>query len=203
VFSVVSGSEIIHKEWTSSYSINRYNANNIFEIEKKGNQFNIYVKNTYKDLLCSFSGTEWFGPHLGPLIGAGAKIVLDYLRVEGVSPCNKTTMLIQQGDQFIERDNAIAAYQKYTEALQNGCKSAEVYTKRATAHFRLKDFDSAIEDCNEAISMTMDNEMAYFIRGVCKLYLNDISGEEDLLRGGEQGKKFLKELEYSRMGIEN
>ena len=49
----------------------------------------------------------------------------------------------------------------------------------------LKDYNGAISDCDEAISIKYDYDKAYALRGILKIEMGEISGCKDLEKAGE------------------
>jgi len=196
VISMVGGSEIIHSDWYSpTIGLNDFTGINEFTIEKTGNDFRICTQNGFEQYLCRFSGTQWSGAYLGIYIGAGAKVVIDYLKIETPTPCKNAKYLISQADKFVEQQYYANAIKKYSEAIKIGCVSSELYLKRANANYSREFYASAKDDCSKAISMTSQNENAYYLRGLCKMYLKDETAIDDLKKGGDEGKMLVKELE--------
>jgi hypothetical protein len=58
---------------------------------------------------------------------------------------------------------------------------------RAMAKSILGEQRSAIQDCSNAIKLNPKYAEAYFVRGLIKLALNDLSGCLDLSKSGELG----------------
>ncbi|MBD6618426.1 PDZ domain-containing protein [Komarekiella sp. 'clone 1'] len=73
------------------------------------------------------------------------------------------------------------------------------YVRRCSAHFKLKDYTDALDDCNDAIQINPNNDEAYYLRGT-SYYLdgNKYQGMKDLQKaaslGNEKAKEILKDV---------
>tara|TARA_R110001592_G_scaffold237306_6_gene496199 strand:+ start:5515 stop:7251 length:1737 start_codon:yes stop_codon:yes gene_type:complete len=85
IFTVKAGKKRAHHEWRNfgSYGIlNGTEANNII-IYKTDNEINIYSESaSVPTYIATIENPEWFGNEVGPLIGSGAKIALNYISVQ-------------------------------------------------------------------------------------------------------------------------
>jgi len=206
-FSKVNGSEISSDDWTKDYDYKFLGETDYYEfiIEKCSFGFMIYIDKPWyingkkiddKTLLCSLKGaSQWYGNYFGPYIGAGAKISLDYIKIELPTPCKGAKSLISQGDKYLDQGSYSNAVTQYSKALKAGCVSHSLYFKRAKANANREFYASAIDDCSQALFLEGNKEETYYLRGVCKLKLNDDTGINDLEKGGDEGRMLLKELE--------
>lgn len=74
------------------------------------------------------------------------------------------------------------------------------YVKRCSAHFQLKDYSDAVDDCNEAVKINPNNDEAYSLRGASHIMNgNKYQGMEDLRKaaslGNEAAKEILKDIQ--------
>ncbi|MEH2338157.1 tetratricopeptide repeat protein [Nostoc sp.] len=79
------------------------------------------------------------------------------------------------------------------------------YVKRCSAHFQLKNYSEAVDDCNEAIKINPNNDEAYFLRGTSHLIItngNRYQAMEDLLKAASLGNEKAKEILKSYCTIE-
>lgn len=80
--------------------------------------------------------------------------------------------------------------------------SPQVYYYRASAYYGLKEFNSAIQDCNKALSYYIPANKAslvYYLRGLCNFHVNNVeAGIADMKMAGEDGIKFLEEQGYMK-----
>ena len=52
----------------------------------------------------------------------------------------------------------------------------------------------AVADCTSSLILDDTNTEVYFLRGKCKYLFGDVTYQDDLLKGGEQGQKYLAKL---------
>jgi hypothetical protein len=93
-FSTVNGTEVVNDDWTQDlyYSFNDETDYYDFVITKSNFGFMVYINKPWfsegkklgdKTLLCSLKGVnEWYGSYFGPYIGAGAKVSVDYIKIQ-------------------------------------------------------------------------------------------------------------------------
>lgn len=80
--SVVNGNDLVHQDWQTSPYLDLKTAINEITILKTGNQLSFYVgDNSYKELGVA-PAENWFSNNAGIYIQSGAKVVLDYLKIE-------------------------------------------------------------------------------------------------------------------------
>ena len=73
-------------------------------------------------------------------------------------------------------------------------KTAENYYKRAAAYAAIESYVEAVADCTSSLMLDDTNTEVYFLRGKCKYLFGDVTYQDDLLKGGEQGQKYLAKL---------
>ena len=74
------------------------------------------------------------------------------------------------------------------EAIELKPDYAFAYNNRASAKYKLKDFQGAVEDCTKAIQINSKYSYAYLNRGIAKEMLFDFSGAcSDWLKASELG----------------
>lgn len=73
-------------------------------------------------------------------------------------------------------------------------KTAENYYKRAAAYAAIESYVGAVADCTSSLMLDDTNTEVYFLRGKCKYLFGDVTYQDDLLKGGEQGQKYLAKL---------
>jgi tetratricopeptide (TPR) repeat protein len=76
------------------------------------------------------------------------------------------------------------------------------YYLRGGAHYGLKNYNAAIQDCNKALSYNINTNNAsavYYLRGLCHFLIEDKeSGISDMEKAGEDGIKFLEENGFKK-----
>jgi V8-like Glu-specific endopeptidase len=198
-FIIKNGNEISNEDWHIDYSYNFSTETDFYDfiIYKRNDGFTIYLDKGYDEkYLCKLTGsTNWFGSNIGLYIGAGAKVEVDYIKIEIPTPCKDAEYHISAGDNRAKGKDYKGAIEMYSEAIKMGCVSGELLYKRAEANFNREFYASAKDDCSDAISLSDDNEKAYYLRGLCKIYLDDPTAIEDLKKGGDEGIMLIKELE--------
>ncbi|MCF8463430.1 MAG: tetratricopeptide repeat protein [Flavobacteriales bacterium] len=73
--------------------------------------------------------------------------------------------LLKRGDVKYLSGKSILAIQDYNKVIQLDAKNSEAYASRSAIYIELKDYKSAIEDCQKAIAINPKNEMAYIRMG--------------------------------------
>lgn len=68
------------------------------------------------------------------------------------------------------------------------------YMLRAYAYSAMELYRFAIADYTSALYWKPEDERAYYERGIAKLYLDDMTGIDDLKKGGELGRSLLNDL---------
>lgn len=108
---------------------------------------------------------------------------------------------IQEACNLIENKFFSSALAILNDVLKSQ-NSPQIYYYRASAYYGLKDFYSAIQDCNKALSYNVsanNASMVYYLRGLCNFLVNnEESGIADMKMAGEDGLKFLEEQGYTK-----
>lgn len=91
---------------------------------------------------------------------------------------------------------------EYSKAIDRGYKNYDIYFKRAKAYFASEFYNNAIYDCSEALSYKITTD-AYLLRGKAKLLKSDMSGIDDLKKGGSEGLALIREMELDKVTIPN
>lgn len=105
---------------------------------------------------------------------------------------------ISSGDSKLGREDYWGAAAEYSKAIDKGYKSYDVYYRRASAYYAAEFYNNAIDDFSKALSYKSTEE-AYLYRGLAKLAKNDISGIDDLKKGGSQGQALVREFEMENI----
>ncbi|MDZ7990616.1 MAG: tetratricopeptide repeat protein [Nostoc sp. EfeVER01] len=76
----------------------------------------------------------------------------------------------------------------------------KAYFLRCAAHFKLKNYSEAVDDCNKAVKINPNNDEAYFLRGAShSMNRNMYQGMEDFRKaaslGNEEAKEILKNIQ--------
>lgn len=121
------------------------------------------------------------------------------LRVTGFSVKRATLYhtvkeYIEAGDRKYKSEDYWDAAMEYSKAIDGGYKNYDVYYSRATAYCSAEFYNNAIDDYTNALYYK-ETEDAYLFRGLAKLKKNDISGVEDLKKGGTRGLALVREME--------
>ena len=129
------------------------------------------------------------------------------VQVTGFSAQRKTIYAevkpyISSGDTKYGKDDYWGAAAEYSKAIDKGFKSYDIYYRRASAYYAAEFYNNAIDDFTKALSYK-STEDAYLYRGLAKLAKNDISGIEDLKKGGSQGQALVREFEMDNITYPN
>lgn len=122
-----------------------------------------------------------------------------YLRVTNFHIKRKTLYGIVKPK--IQQANTALTNERYNDVVRilsevidsHQYKSFDVYYMRAYAHAQQEHYQSAIKDCDFALSYKPNDENSYLIRGLCKLAISDESGISDLRQAGGSGMHVLEE----------
>lgn len=133
---------------------------------------------------------------------AGAKIRVYNFKVERQSIYAKVSNFIIAGDSRMRDGKFYEAATEYSKAIDKGYKNYDVYFKRAKAYFANEFYNNAIDDCTKAISYKSTTD-AYLLRGKAKLLKSDISGIDDLKKGGSEGQALIREMELDKTTTTN
>lgn len=104
---------------------------------------------------------------------------------------------VDKGDAEMKSGNYIQAANYYSQAIDKGYKNYDIYMKRANAYFACEFLNNAIDDYTTAIFYEKKAE-AFLMRGKAKLLKSDMSGIEDLKKGGPEGIAIAKEIEADK-----
>lgn len=132
------------------------------------------------------------------LLGEGAKIRVYDLKVEKESIYSMVSIFITNGDYHMREGRYYQAALEYSKAIEKGYKNYDIYLKRANAYFASKFYNNTIDDCTKAISYKSTTD-AYLLRGKAKLLKSDVSGIDDLKRGGSEGQILIREMELDQV----
>lgn len=105
---------------------------------------------------------------------------------------------ISSGDSKLRREDYWGAASEYSKAIDKGYKCYDIYYRRASAYYAAEFYNNAIDDFTKALSYK-STEDAYLYRGLAKLAKNDISGIDDLKKGGSQGQALVREFEMDNI----
>lgn len=133
---------------------------------------------------------------------AGAKIRVYNLKVEKQSIYAKVSSFIADGDNHMRDGSYYQAALEYSKAIDKGYKNYDIYIKRAKAYFASEFYNNAIDDCTKALFYKSTTD-AYLLRGKAKLLKSDISGIDDLKKGGSEGLALIREMELDKVTTPN
>jgi len=128
---------------------------------------------------------------------AGAKIRVHNIKVEKKTMYAKVSNFITAGDSRMREKSYFEAAMEYSKAIDKGYKNYDIYFKRAKAYFANEFYNNAIADCTAAISYKSTTD-AYLLRGKAKLLKSDVSGIDDLKKGGMEGLALIREMELDK-----
>ena len=133
---------------------------------------------------------------------AGAKIRVYDLKVEKQSIYAKVSRFITDGDSHMRDGEYYQAALEYSKAIDKGYKNYDIYFKRANAYFAYEFYNNAIDDYTKALSYKSTTQ-AYLLRGKAKLLKSDVSGIDDLKKGGSEGLALIREMELDKVTVPN
>lgn len=107
-----------------------------------------------------------------------------------------------EGDKKYDAKDYFGAAMEYGKAIDAGYQTFDSYYNRASAYYCAEFYNNAIDDYTTALQYRSSEE-AYFYRGLAKLAKNDISGIEDLLKGGSRGQALVREMEVNESASPN
>lgn len=131
-------------------------------------------------------------------LGSGANIRVYNFSSETETLYGKVKAYITTGDNLMLSENYYQAASEYSRAIDKGYKNYDIYFRRACAYFANQFYNNAIDDCTKAISYKSTTD-AYLLRGKAKLLKEDMSGIDDLKKGGSEGLALVREMELDKI----
>lgn len=128
------------------------------------------------------------------LVGPGAKLCVYDLKIETETQYAKFADTIDKGDAEMKSGNYMQAANYYSQAIDKGYKNYDIYMKRANAYFNACFYNNTVLDATSALSYQQKPE-AYLLRGKAKLNKEDLSGFDDLKKGGPEGEAIWREIQ--------
>lgn len=83
--------------------------------------------------------------------------------------------LLRQGQEYGQQGSEDQAIARYTQAIQNSPSDAAYYN-RGLAHYRLGNYQAALDDLTQAIQLDPNNASSYYARANMRLELGDQQG---------------------------
>lgn len=126
--------------------------------------------------------------------GTAANVEVTNVQFKRQTDYGRVKPLIEKAQNELEKEEFATASRTLTDVIDSyNYKNAFVYTLRAWAYASLDLYQSAIADCTTALTYDSTYEHAYYIRGICKIGLNDDTGVTDLRKAGQEGIVLLRE----------
>ena len=101
--------------------------------------------------------------------------------------------------ELLESENYQVAIKSLSNIIDSKSTNKEVryyaYMLRAYAYRAMGLYKSAVADYTGALTCKPNDEDAYYERGQLKLYLEDVTGIDDLKKSGEFGRALLREYD--------
>ena len=135
---------------------------------------------------------------IGIIAGSAADVRVTNFSAQRKTLYAEVKPYISSGDSKLGREDYWGAAAEYSKAIDKGYKSYDIYYRRASAYYAAEFYNNAIDDFTKALSYN-STEDAYLYRGLAKLAKNDISGIDDLKKGGSQGQALVREFEMDNI----
>ena len=135
---------------------------------------------------------------IGIIAGSAADVRVTNFSAQRKTLYAEVKPYISSGDSKLGREDYWGAAAEYSKAIDKGYKSYDIYYRRASAYYAAEFYNNAIDDFTKALSYK-STEDAYLYRGLAKLAKNDISGIDDLKKGGSQGQALVREFEMDNI----
>ncbi len=87
--------------------------------------------------------------------------------------------LAQQGESNQAKEEHKAAIASFNQAIAVNPQDAQIYFHRAMSHYRLANWQNALQDFTKAVQLDAKNAKAYHYRGNSRMYLGDDKGAID------------------------
>ena len=132
---------------------------------------------------------------IGVKCGNAARIVVSNFKMIRKYNSEALKLAFNGAVQMIDNNNYAAAFRALTSLL-TVYEHPTILFFRARSVIGLGEYKYAIQDCDRALEYQCDKELKenlLFLRGYCKLSLNDQTGITDMKQAGEQGMNFLRE----------
>ncbi|XP_039940996.1 tetratricopeptide repeat protein 12 isoform X2 [Hirundo rustica] len=105
--------------------------------------------------------------------------------------------LKEQGNEAFRRGDFALAVQRYSEGLEKLRDKQELYTNRAQAYLKLREYEKAISDCEWALKCNKNCLKAYFLMGKAHLALQHFTEArqcyEEMLRADPRKENLFKD----------
>jgi len=197
--SMVNGNGLKYDTFKSLYphGLGPIDAFKNFKISKRGDK--CYITDELiginKGVLAIIPAPECQGNQIGLLTTPGAKVLVDYIIIEGESDYSYSRKFDNAGWEAINNNDYDNAIYYFDEVLKSGFIHPESYTSRAYANYLAENYLQGIDDCNLALKLDENFENAYFVRGLIKYDLLFDNSEiiSDMEKAGEKGEEFILE----------
>ena len=177
--------------WGASYDRNSRSV----VIEYDG--MNTITISTDNELLHTFKGVNSLSS-ITICAGTAADVSVTNFSAQRKTIYAEAKPYISSGDSKLGREDYWGAAAEYSKAIDKGYKGYDIYYRRASAYYAAEFYNNAIDDFSKALSYKSTEE-AYLYRGLAKLAKNDISGIDDLKKGGSQGQALVREFEMDNI----
>lgn len=175
------------REWRQSSRLFSRNVT----IHYYGNNYMSIDTDEYR--LHSFSGAKQL-ISIKICAGPAAEVHVTDFVAQRQSETAEVKAYISSGNSNYDSKDYWGAIEAYTKAIAKGGECYDVFYKRASSYYAMELYTNAIDDYTAAISYKA-TEDAYLYRGLAKLNKNDVSGIEDLRKGGVKGQALVREFE--------
>ena len=183
------------QSWVNSYD--RTSRNVVIEYDG----INTITISTDNERLHTFYGVNSLSS-ISICAGTAANVQVTSFSAQRKTVYAEVKPYISSGDAKYEKEDYWGAAAEYSKAIDKGFKSYDIYYRRASAYYSAEFYNNAIDDFTKALSYK-STEDAYLYRGLAKLAKNDISGIEDLKKGGSQGQALVREFEIDNITNSN
>ncbi len=131
-------------------------------------------------------------------VGCAADVRITNFKVQRKTLYSEVKPFISSGDSKYGQGDYWNAATEYSKAIDKGYKNYDIYYRRASAYYSAEFYNNAIDDFTQALSYKK-SEDAYLYRGLAKLSKNDITGVDDLKKGGTKGLALIREFEIDNL----
>ena len=180
----------VNKEWRPCPDIDKRK----IRIEFDGNETVYIYEGNGDNLVKIFEHTLGIST-IEVKCGNAARVIVSNFQMKRQTDLAVAPKTLERAIDLIEKKNYKQAIITLTQLIR--CIEHPVpYYYRAKAYAGDESYKSAIEDCNNALKFQCDYKLKadiHFVRGFCKIALNDDSGVNDMRMAGDRGMKFLRE----------
>lgn len=138
--------------------------------------------------------------YLGLDVGCNAKLETSDFSMQRMTVYGIAKPMIEEAEILMQQENWYGASKLLSEVMDNvGYRAFRTHYLKSYCQMAQNNIRTAIDELTKAIdhssSTASERENAYYLRGYCKAQLEDIDCINDMRKGGEDGRTWLREMQ--------